>query len=162
MTQIRQLRHSNNILLQFWCFRRSSWWSRGGQLNLDKAPRLSIRIVIWILLSDTVFVNSTKISLTNSETAMLSNPIWWESWSRGLVTWAQTVLTQKYPASKLCEFISLGNCLTGSGCLVLNTSGKYYLDSQHTWVTLQMQDRLMDFHLSCISCISPPTAQQWH
>ena len=27
---------------------------------LDKAPRLSIRIVIWILLSDTVFVNSKK------------------------------------------------------------------------------------------------------
>ena len=38
---------------------------------LDKAPRLSIRIVIWILLSDTVFVNSKKIS-ANTETAMLS------------------------------------------------------------------------------------------
>ena len=44
--------------------------------NLDKAPRLSIRIVIWILPSDTVFDNSTKISSTNSETTMLSNPIW--------------------------------------------------------------------------------------
>ena len=30
------------------------------QCNLDKAPRLSIRIVIWILPSDTVFVNSIK------------------------------------------------------------------------------------------------------
>ena len=29
MTQIRQSRHSNNILLQFWCFWRSSLWSRG-------------------------------------------------------------------------------------------------------------------------------------
>ena len=38
---------------------------------LDKAPRLSIRIVIWILPSDTVFVNSIKIS-ANTETAMLS------------------------------------------------------------------------------------------
>ena len=38
---------------------------------LDKAPRLSIRIVIWILLSDTVFVNSIKIS-ANTETVMLS------------------------------------------------------------------------------------------
>ena len=40
--------------------------------TLDKAPRLSIRIVIWILPSDsdTVFVHSTKIS-TNTETAML-------------------------------------------------------------------------------------------
>ena len=39
--------------------------------RVDKAPRLSIRIDIWILLSDTVFVNSNKSS-TNSETAMLS------------------------------------------------------------------------------------------
>ena len=39
--------------------------------KLDKAPRLSIRIVIWILLSDTIFVNSKKIS-ANTETAMLS------------------------------------------------------------------------------------------
>ena len=39
--------------------------------SLDKAPRLSIRIVIWILPSDTVFVNSIKIS-ANTETAMLS------------------------------------------------------------------------------------------
>ena len=38
--------------------------------GVDKAPRLSIRIVIWILPSDTVFVHSTKIS-TNTETAML-------------------------------------------------------------------------------------------
>ena len=43
----------------------SRWW------RLDKAPRLSIRIVIWILPSDTVFVNSIKIS-ANAETAMLS------------------------------------------------------------------------------------------
>ena len=41
---------------------------------LDKAPRLSIRIVIWILLSDTVFVNSIKIS-ANTETAMLSGRV---------------------------------------------------------------------------------------
>ena len=39
--------------------------------SLDKAPRLSIRIVIWILPSDTVFVNSIRIS-PNTETAMLS------------------------------------------------------------------------------------------
>ena len=38
---------------------------------IDKAPCLSIRIVIWILPSDTVFVNSIKIS-ANTETAMLS------------------------------------------------------------------------------------------
>ena len=39
--------------------------------EVDKAIRLSIRIVIWILPSDTVFANSTKIS-ANTETAMLS------------------------------------------------------------------------------------------
>ena len=39
--------------------------------EVDKAPRLSIRIVIWILPSDTVFVNPIKIS-ANTETAMLS------------------------------------------------------------------------------------------
>ena len=39
--------------------------------KLDKAPRLSIRRVIWILASDTVFVKSTNIS-TNIETPMLS------------------------------------------------------------------------------------------
>ena len=43
--------------------------------SLDKAPRLSIRIVIWILPSDTVFVNSIKIS-ANTETAMLSTQGW--------------------------------------------------------------------------------------
>ena len=45
------------------------------RLELDKAPRLSIRIVIWILLSDTDtdtgIGNSIKIS-ANTETAMLS------------------------------------------------------------------------------------------
>ena len=47
---------------------------------LDKAPRLSIRIVIWILPSDTVFVNSIKIS-ANTETAMLTSltPKIWNS-----------------------------------------------------------------------------------
>ena len=45
--------------------------SMGG---LDKASRLSIRIVIWILPSDTVFVNSIKIS-ANTETAMLSGRV---------------------------------------------------------------------------------------
>ena len=47
------------------------------QFMVDKAPRLTIRRVIWILASDTdtVFVNSTNIS-TNIGTAMLSN-----SWS---------------------------------------------------------------------------------
>ena len=35
-----------------------------------KAPRLTIRRVIWIFASDTVFVNSTNIS-SNIETAML-------------------------------------------------------------------------------------------
>ena len=45
-------------------------------VGLDKAPRLSIRIVIWILPSDTdtVFVNSIKIS-ANTETAMLFSTI---------------------------------------------------------------------------------------
>ena len=39
--------------------------------NLDKAPRLSISIVIWILSSDTICqLNQFN---TNSETAMLSN-----------------------------------------------------------------------------------------
>ena len=37
--------------------------------RVDKAPRLSIRIDIWILLSDTVFVKLNQIN-TNSETAM--------------------------------------------------------------------------------------------
>ena len=41
-------------------------------VSLDKAPRLSIRIVIWILPSDTVFVNSIQMS-ANTETAMLSS-----------------------------------------------------------------------------------------
>ena len=45
------------------------------RVGVDKAPRLSIRIVIWILPSDTVFVNSIKIS-ANNETAMLSNDEW--------------------------------------------------------------------------------------
>ena len=36
-------------------------------LGLDKAPRLIIRRVIWILASDTVPI------ITNTETAMLSN-----------------------------------------------------------------------------------------
>ena len=47
------------------------------QFKVDKAPRLTIRRVIWILASDTdtVFVDSTNIS-TNIGTAMLSN-----SWS---------------------------------------------------------------------------------
>ena len=49
------------------------YFASGGLASrIDKAPRLSIRRVIWILPSDTVFVNSTKISSTNSETAMLS------------------------------------------------------------------------------------------
>ena len=39
--------------------------------NLDKAPRLSISIVIWILSSDTICqLNQFN---TNSEAAMLSN-----------------------------------------------------------------------------------------
>ena len=49
------------------------YFASGGLASrIDKAPRLSIRRVIWILPSDTVFVNSTKISSTNSERAMLS------------------------------------------------------------------------------------------
>ena len=44
----------------------------GLMFAIDKAPRLTIRRVIWILASDTVFVNSTNIS-TNIETAMLSS-----------------------------------------------------------------------------------------
>ena len=46
--------------------------AKGLQVDKDKAPRLSIRIVIWISPSDTdtVFVNTTKIS-TNIETAIL-------------------------------------------------------------------------------------------
>ena len=54
-------------------------------VSLDKAPRLSIRIVIWILPSDTVFVNSIKIS-ANNETAMLSRfPLFIESMSQLLL-----------------------------------------------------------------------------
>ena len=40
--------------------------------NLDKAPRLSIRIDIWILLSDTDTICQLNQFNTNSEAAMLS------------------------------------------------------------------------------------------
>ena len=38
------------------------------RLELDKAPRLSIRIVIWILLSDSI----CQLNKNITETAMLS------------------------------------------------------------------------------------------
>ena len=42
---------------------------------LDKAPRLSISIVIWILSSDTIC--QFNLFHTNSEAAMLSSPYLW-------------------------------------------------------------------------------------
>ena len=54
-------------------FSRNFQFKKSSSL-VDKASRLSTRIDIWILLSDTVLLllsNSTK-SFTNSETAMLS------------------------------------------------------------------------------------------
>ena len=53
-----------------------------GKASLDKAPRLTIRRVIWILAYDIVFVNSSNIS-QNIETTMLFRHVrptqreWW-------------------------------------------------------------------------------------
>ena len=45
--------------------------------SLDKAPRLSISIVIWILSSDTDTICQLNQFNTNSEAAMLSIFTWW-------------------------------------------------------------------------------------
>ena len=42
------------------------------RLSVNKAPSLTVRRVIWILASVTVFVSSTNTS-TNNETIMLSD-----------------------------------------------------------------------------------------
>ena len=45
-------------------------------VNIDKAPRLSISIVIWILSSDTDTICQLNQFNTNSEAALLSTSPW--------------------------------------------------------------------------------------